>query len=53
MSFPVADTLLARSIPFVLLSGFVSLDLSRPYRHCRLLSKPVRSGKLLEFLRQL
>ena len=46
-SFPVADALAARAIPFLFMSGFLKGDLPEAYRHHTLLCKPARADILL------
>jgi len=46
-SFPVAERLLARNIPFAFLSGHASDDLPPHMQGQRMLAKPVESAALL------
>lgn len=43
-SFPVADLLRSRAIPFVFLSGYEPLDLGEAYAGTKILQKPFRLG---------
>jgi CheY-like chemotaxis protein len=45
-SFPIADALLAREIPFVFLSGYGSRGLGEAYAGARVLQKPFQLGEL-------
>lgn len=45
-SFPVADVLLTRKIPFVFLSGYGSRGLDEAYAGARILQKPFQLGDL-------
>ncbi|WP_395698599.1 response regulator [Methylocella sp.] len=45
-SFPVADALASREIPFVFLSGYGAQGLDQAYRDARVLQKPFQLGEL-------
>jgi CheY-like chemotaxis protein len=51
-SYAVADALVARSIPFVITSGYLNDDLPEKYRQHPLLSKPFLPRELLRYLKQ-
>lgn len=46
MSFPVADVLVARGIPFVITTGYVDGDLTKRYPYIALCEKPIEWTKL-------
>jgi DNA-binding response OmpR family regulator len=46
--FPIADALAARSIPFVLLTGYGESAVPPAYRGAPRLSKPFRLGELID-----
>lgn len=46
MSFPVADALRARAVPFVFVTGYGSAGLEPPYDAWRVLKKPFDSAAL-------
>jgi DNA-binding response OmpR family regulator len=50
MSFPVADALAARAIPFVITTGYVDGDLDKRYPHITRCEKPVDTKQLLAAL---
>ncbi len=50
MSYPVAEALMARAIPFAFATGFVAGDLPERFRDCRFLSKPLHAGALIATL---
>lgn len=50
MSFPVADALMLRRVPFVFTTGYVDGDLGKRYRHIGRCEKPTRFPVLLEAL---
>ena len=50
MSFPVADALLSRHIPFVMTTGYVDNDLGKRYPHITRCEKPTQFPKLLAAL---
>jgi DNA-binding response OmpR family regulator len=52
-SFPIAQALISRAIPFVFVSGYACDDLPLQFRACPLLSKPVNSNSLLSQLQTL
>ena len=45
-SYPVADALASRDIPFVFLSGYANTQLRTGFETCRLLSKPIQQDAL-------
>jgi CheY-like chemotaxis protein len=45
-SYPVADVLLERKIPFVFLSGYGAPGIDAPYTHIKTLQKPFRPQDL-------
>ncbi len=45
-SFPIADVLIARSIPFLFMSGYVSRDLPERFHTRNILLKPATTGQL-------
>jgi DNA-binding response OmpR family regulator len=49
-SFPVADRLAERRVPFVFLSGGTQDVLPERFRACHLLQKPIRFGNLMRIL---
>lgn len=53
MSFPVADALKRRGIPFLFTTGYGQTGLSEPYAAEPVLQKPFRSIELKEALRAL
>jgi CheY-like chemotaxis protein len=52
-SYPVAEALAARGIPFAFLSGYASSQLRTDFEDCPLLSKPVGLGDLRSRLDQM
>ncbi len=52
-SYPVADALGARDVPFVFLTGYGRDSLPSGYRTCPLLQKPFRQTELGEMLTKL
>ena len=50
MSFPVADELVARGVPFAFSTGYDEHSLSSRYPGCPVLRKPFRDLKLQEIL---
>jgi CheY-like chemotaxis protein len=50
MSFPIAEALMGRNIPFAFATGYLASDLPERYRSCRFLSKPVRATALIATL---
>lgn len=46
MSFPVAEALFARNVPFVITTGYVDGDLDKRYPHITRCEKPVDPRKL-------
>jgi hypothetical protein len=50
MSYPIAEALMAREIPFAFCTGYVASDLPEKFRTCQLLSKPVRAEALIATL---
>ncbi|WP_293680223.1 response regulator [uncultured Phenylobacterium sp.] len=50
MSYPVADALIARSLPFVLSTGYASNRLQEGYRTLPALQKPYHATELREAL---
>ncbi|WNO52405.1 response regulator [Stakelama saccharophila] len=52
MSFPVADRLSARRIPFVLTTGYDDWTIPERFRHARRLGKPFSVRIALDCLRQ-
>ena len=51
LSYPVADRLLARDVPFVFLSGYGVGGLEQSYRGCRILKKPFHANDIEAALR--
>lgn len=49
-SYPVADCLLRRGIPFIFASGYGSAGLSEPYRAAMVLQKPFDVGQVAKML---
>jgi CheY-like chemotaxis protein len=52
-TYPVADVLAARGIPFAFLTGYRSEDLDAAYRAAPILAKPFRRADLQALLTQL
>jgi CheY-like chemotaxis protein len=52
-SYPVAEALAARGIPFAFLTGYASEALSEGYRHRPVLAKPVDERRVAAILREL
>ncbi|MCB1313083.1 MAG: response regulator [Sedimentitalea sp.] len=52
-SYPVADALSKKGIPFAFLTGYTARELRSGFRDCLLLSKPVSTGKLAALLQDL
>jgi DNA-binding response OmpR family regulator len=52
-SFPIADELSARNIPFFFLSGFVKRDVPRHLSGCRIVSKPALPNSIVSALVEL
>lgn len=52
-SYPVADALAARGVPFVFSTGYTGESLDEGYRDRPLLGKPYRDGQLVEMLTRL
>jgi CheY-like chemotaxis protein len=50
MSYPVADALIARNLPFVLSTGYASNRLQEGYRRLPALQKPYHATELCEAL---
>jgi CheY-like chemotaxis protein len=50
-SYPVADILLTRNIPFVFATGYGVAGLSAEFQHAPVLSKPFKQAQLAEVLR--
>ena len=50
MSYPVANALLSRGIPFMFVSGFSASDIPARYRDCPMTAKPAPAEKILAFL---
>jgi DNA-binding response OmpR family regulator len=53
LSFPVADVLTARGIPFLFVSGYGSKGLSPEYQHAVRLQKPFRAHDLSQAIGRL
>lgn len=53
MSFPVADALAARGVPFAFTTGYSQDSLPVGYRHVPMLQKPYTQQKLADTLEQL
>lgn len=53
MSYPAADALIARGVPFVLLTGYAGTSLPERFRECPRLSKPYDVAGLIETIREL
>ncbi|TFL18681.1 response regulator [Jannaschia formosa] len=49
-SFPVADVLLARNIPFVFTTGYDDWAIPEPYRSCPRCSKPADIEEIIRAL---
>ncbi len=52
-SFPVADKLAARGVPFVFSTGYSAQDMRDGYRERPLLKKPIRYQELIEVFTRL
>lgn len=52
-SYPVADALAARGVPFVFSTGYSGESLDDGYRHRPVLGKPFRDAQLAEMLTRL
>jgi CheY-like chemotaxis protein len=52
-SLPVAETLLARGIPFAFMTGFGPRDVPTPFRSCKFVPKPAGDAALLNTLADL
>jgi len=52
-SYPIADVLKARGVPFAFLSGFVDKDIPVHLRGCRILAKPAATASLISLTREL
>jgi CheY-like chemotaxis protein len=52
-SYPVADALAARGVPFVFSTGYSGLSLDDGFRDRPLLGKPYREAELVEILTRL
>src|SRR3954452_18857806 len=52
-SYPVADALAARGVPFVFSTGYVTESLPNEYQSLRLLQKPFKRSELGDTLAQL
>lgn len=52
-SYPIADELKARGVPFAFLSGFVDKDVPVHLRECRILAKPAAAASLVELAKEL
>jgi hypothetical protein len=50
-SFPIAQDLVARKIPFVFVTGYQSENLPDPFCGCIVISKPVTANIITEQLR--
>jgi CheY-like chemotaxis protein len=49
-TYPVADLLVARGVPFVFVSGFTRRDLPPRYRHCAHITKPFGPSAIMAAL---
>jgi CheY-like chemotaxis protein len=49
-TYPVADVLAGRGIPFVFVSGFTRKDLPVRYRHCAHITKPFEPSAIMTAL---
>lgn len=49
-SFPVADTLRGRGIPFMFATGYGAAGLTEAYRDCPVVQKPFEARELAEML---
>ncbi|MBZ9771619.1 response regulator [Mesorhizobium sp. CO1-1-8] len=52
-SLPIAETLLARGIPFAFMTGFGPRDVPEPFRNCKFVPKPAGDAALLDTLADL
>lgn len=52
-SYPIADELKARGVPFAFLSGFVDKDVPVHLRGCRILAKPAAAASLVKLTKEL
>jgi CheY-like chemotaxis protein len=52
-SYPVADALAVRGVPFVFSTGYSGQSLAEGYRHRPMLGKPYRDAQLVEMLTRL
>jgi CheY-like chemotaxis protein len=50
-TYPVADILAARGVPFIFVSGFTLKDLPTSYRHCAHITKPFEPSAIITALR--
>jgi CheY-like chemotaxis protein len=50
-TYPIADVLAARGIPFIFVSGFTRKDLPPRYRHCAHIAKPFVPSAIMAALR--
>ncbi|WP_041777967.1 response regulator [Beijerinckia indica] len=46
LSFPVAEQLQTKAIPFIFLSGYGAQGLTGPYSRCKTLQKPFQPGEI-------
>jgi CheY-like chemotaxis protein len=49
-TYPIADVLAARGVPFIFVSGFSRNDLPRRYRHCAHITKPFGPNTIMAAL---
>jgi CheY-like chemotaxis protein len=49
-TYPIADVLAARGVPFIFVSGFTRNDLPRRYRHCAHITKPFGPNAIMAAL---
>jgi DNA-binding NtrC family response regulator len=51
-SFPIADELESRGVPFAMMTGYTADDLPPAYRHHTILQKPIGRERLLAAARE-
>jgi CheY-like chemotaxis protein len=52
-SYPIADALMTRGVPFVFSTGYSGQSLEDGYRNQLVLGKPYRNGEMVEILTRL
>lgn len=50
-SFPIARALTDKAVPFIFMTGYVSIDIPEEFRGAPLLNKPIDEARLLKCIR--